>query len=412
MDFDAEDERRKRKNLEKHREYSQVHDTTKDPASEEGERERMRHPMADLQRLKGRGNGSVRIAMMEGLQQTHGNRAVQRFFGIGGSATGNALGGKQDEQASGMGNPLDGIFGPKKGSGGGIAGDIIGGIAEALGSLSPRDPMVEQMWRSAVIDPIQSSVEQLKTVHGSETEKIATLKEIRENLRNAHLVVREIKDMIEEGGVNPEMVARLKASINGLIAVEAGISTHIPEKEDASAARSMLEIYVDEAKALGDALIEGAPMYNPVTYKPVGPPGPAADNPMATRLWSTTVVQPLEKAIKRLKGHPTSDQLNEALEEVGRAKVTIDKNIMMYMGNPTLGARVDKVGQYLLVVMRVIQDKLGKEVSLEDLSGELALRGIPMEYYVDAISIASGQIAANARKKKDADAGSDATGTK
>lgn len=414
MDFDAEDERRKRKNHERHNEYSQERDSTKDHASEESDQDRAQRPVPDLQRLKWRGNGPVRIAMMEGMQQTRGNRAVQRYVGAMGAPTPYMdRSWDQAGQASTMDNPFDGILGPKSGSGGGIGGvgkignSIVGGIAAALGNFTPRDPMVEQMWSTSVIQPMNLASEQLKNVQGSETEKIAELKDIRENLKSALLVIRELKNMLEENGVDPEMVARLKAANNTLIAINAGISTHIPEKEDDSASRTMLEMYLDETKELGDALIENAPAYNPVTYKPIGPPRPAADNPMATKMWHMTVVGPLEKAIKRLKGHPNKAHLAEALEDISRAKNTIDSNMIIYWSNPILGARVDKVGKFLLSVMRRIQDKLGQEVSLEDLSSELKMTAIPMEYYAEALSRASAQIAANAQKKKDDDGADD-----
>lgn len=409
MDFDAEDALHRRKNLDDHQEFKRAHDSRSNPSIEVHEDARVQRRAPGLDNIRGRGNASMHIAMMQGLQKTHGNRAVQRWIGTG--LLDDPAGGAKDSKKSGIGDVISGIFGPGKGKGGagGVAGTIIGGVLDAIGSLSPRDPMVEQLWRASVIDPIQGAAAQLKNIHGSETEKIETLKEIRENISNARLVVRELKEMIEENGADPDLVGRLKASINGLAAVEAGIRTHIPEKDSPDTARQMLEMYVSEAESLGDALIEESPPYNPITHKPIGGPShSASDNPMAVRMWKMSVVQPLDKAIRVLKGHPTKQKLTEALEEVTRARHTIDSNLLMtLMGKPTLGNRVDKVSQYLLVVIRVIQDKLGKEVPLEELSDELTMRSIPMEYFTEDLSRASGKIAAAAKEKAssgDADA--------
>lgn len=388
MDFDADDERRKRKHHQRYIDLSQSNGSDKAQADED-ERTLSNVNAQDLTRLRGRGNGPTRIAAVQALQKSRLSRSVQRLASLNDVAVqrdGNGIAQLDDtaNKAKGgiIGSILDGIKGAAgdKAGGGGIVGSVGRAVADALAAY---DPMVAQMWEASVIWPLSNSAQKILTASGAT--KVDVLKELRQEIRSARYVVKDVLHMIDEGGGDPTLVMQLKALNNMIMSVEAGISTHIPENVDLKQVYDAMEIQIGEVKELGTALIEDRQPKNPLD-----PDQKFADNPMAAKMWQTTVVKPFERAMSTLKGNPEKQEISASLVDLRNSKLAIHNVMMSSKSGQLMHARGDKVIYVLMTLERQLEHKLGHEVSLIDVYLQLELAKVEGTTLKTAVAMAGG----------------------
>jgi hypothetical protein len=354
FEFDLDEEKRKRLHMEERREHVLAHDSETNRGSED-EHSARAHPTFDPSRYRGRGNGPVRISMMQDLQRTRGNRAVQRLLPV---------------QRDSGGWITDIINKTKKGATDvtqkdqGIIGAIGQGIAAGVAAAS-YDPLLEQMWNVSVLEPLEKAEKRLQEMQSSDKRDLNALKEILSDMTNARVFVREIKNSLEDSGGDPNLIMQMRAMNNNLVAIEAGLRTHIPGKVDVSDVDEQIEAHIEEVASLGDALTEGQSKGSKKT------PGSGGDNPMAARLWKSSVVEPMKKAAKLLSGYPKKEQIAEAAEALKRASQVVEAAYRVAMFDFDLNPRVDKASGLLKYLERRLLDKLGNQVPLEELISDV-----------------------------------------
>ncbi len=386
-DFDFEDERSKRKHTEARREHSMVRDSEPNRAAESHTADRPRLPY-DPAKFRGRGNGPVRISMMQNLQHTQGNRAVQRYFHTGNKeldAVASAVGDATTAVSDVVGNlPVIGDAAkPVMGELGEI-GSVIGSAINGAIRASNYNPMIDNMWKASVQGPLDKAVERLRGLEGTEKPEVGAFEELLSDVKNARHIIRELKEGLEEADGDTIVIGQLREMNNRLVAIEAGLQTHIPGKEDITGLDMAIEGQIDDAEVLGNLLMEkeaegrlGKKSTDPV-----------ADNPLAARLWKSTVTEPMKKAAKLLRGHPKKAQIAEAAEDLKRAQQMMQGNEILGMFDPDINNRMGKVVGALKFVERLLLDQMGKQVPLEELvsdAGTAAAISIAIGYNVSHV---------------------------
>jgi hypothetical protein len=293
-------------------------------------------------RLGGRGNGTVRTAMIQNAQNTYGNRAVQRLLRKNGSSNVSV---QRDDPpgTSGTGGIIGAGISQVMGGGNSIIAGVIAGL-NALAGPAPNEA-VRAMYNSGVSDQISSASMHLQSNNGDPPKE--ELVKADEEVKSARRVNRNVFESFPEDDKHAYVVARMKLLNNKLVTLSSNIEPLMGEYIPVKDIEQIVEMNAGRAEELEDLVASGgkdqvpaAPAggvpapditggHNPlapsggqapaqpgaVTAPDVTPQG-AGGNSLTRTLWQSTVIAPLKEAAADLKGRPSHAKMERALEKL------------------------------------------------------------------------------------------------
>lgn len=186
-------------------------------------------------RLNGRGNGSVKAAVMRQAQQTQGNRAVQRAI-----------------QRAAQEEP------PAPAS-------TTSTTASATPAAPAGNPIIAAMWNNSVQQPVTEATELLQ---GSPSKsKIVTA---NNKIMGAASAIRTAHDAIPAGPANDLTKSRMQTRINGLLIDVLALEPHAGVLEPMADIRSGLATDQAQLAELGQQVANTSPTPSPATTETRG----------------------------------------------------------------------------------------------------------------------------------------------
>lgn len=190
-------------------------------------------------RLNGRGNASVKAAVMRQAQQTQGNRAVQRAIQRAAQ-----MPVQREEPPAPAASPTS---------------------AASATPATAGNPVIAAMWNTSVQQPVNQAVELLQ---GSPSKsKIVTAKD---KITGAASAIQAAKAAIPAGPANDLTISRMETRVNGLVIDVVALEPHAGQVETMTDIRTGLALDQAQLAELGQQVANTSPTPSPATTETKG----------------------------------------------------------------------------------------------------------------------------------------------